>query len=259
MEEDQMDMPKNRFKAALQAGTRQIGMWSTMPAPAIAEVMGALGYDWLLIDTEHSPLTAVDTLPMLRATDQFAMSAIVRPGWNDPVEIKKLLDMGVQSLLIPFVQTAEEAAAAVAATRYPPQGIRGVSGLSRASMYGMVPGYAQKAADEICVIVQVETKEAAERVEEIAAVEGVDGIFVGPADLAASIGHAGNAGHPEVQALIKDTIERITAAGQPAGFLSPDDGALGMVVEAGATFIAVDLDIAVIKREAAARLSRWQD
>lgn len=252
-----MDIPQNAFKAALRSGQRQIGMWCSLPDPAVGEVMGACGYDWILIDTEHSPMSAVDTLPILRAVSQFAISPLVRPGWNDAVEIKKLLDIGVQSLLIPFVQNADEARAAVAAVRYPPDGIRGVSGSSRASMYGAVTGYAQKAQDQICLIVQIETKEAADRVEEIAAVEGVDGVFVGPADLAASMGHLGNAKHPDVQATIKQTIERITAAGKPAGFLSLNDEMLEMVVEAGAVFIAVDVDVAMLRREAAARLARW--
>ncbi|SPF81183.1 HpcH/HpaI aldolase family protein [Pseudoprimorskyibacter insulae] len=253
-----MDLTKNAFKAAIKAGQRQVGMWCSLPEPGLAELMGAIGYDWLLVDTEHSPLTAVDTLPMLRATDQFAMSALVRPGWNDAVEIKKMLDLGAQSLLIPFVQNGDEARAAVAATRYPPHGIRGVSGMSRSSMYGLVDDYAKRAADELCVIVQIETMDAAERVEEIAAVEGVDGVFVGPADLAASMGHVGNAKHPDVQAMIARTIERITAAGKPAGFLSPDDEMLQMSLDAGAVFVAVDLDIAILKREATARLARWR-
>lgn len=253
-----MEMPRNAFKAALQAGQRQIGMWSTLPDPAIAELMGGIGYDWFLIDTEHSPLTAVDTLPMMRGAELFGMSAVVRPGWNDPIEIKKMLDLGARSLLIPFVQNGEEAAAAVGACRYPPAGFRGVSGLSRSSYYGLVDGYAHKAASETCVIVQIETADAAERVEEIAGVDGVDGVFVGPADLAASMGHLGNAKHPEVQAMIKRTIERITAAGKPAGFLSPDDELLQLSLDAGAVFVAVDLDIAILKREAAKRLDRWR-
>jgi 4-hydroxy-2-oxoheptanedioate aldolase len=252
-----MDLPRNAFKAALKEGRRQIGLWVTIPDGGTVELLAGCGYDWLLIDTEHSPLDAVGVMPLLQAAAPYPVSAIVRPGWNDPVEIKKLLDIGAQSLLIPYVQTAEEAAAAVAAVRYPPRGIRGVAGTTRATRYGAVKDYAARAHEETCLLVQVETAEALARIEEIAAVEGVDGIFIGPADLAASMGHAGNPGHPEVRAAVLDAVARIGAAGLPAGILSLDAGLLQAAAEAGAHFIAVDVDMALLRRGAMARAAEW--
>lgn len=252
-----MDLPRNAFKAALKDGRRQIGFWVTIPDGGVVEMLAGCGYDWLLIDTEHSPMDAVATLPLMQAAAPYPASTVVRPGWNDPVEIKKLLDCGAQTLLIPYVQTAGEAAAAVAAVRYPPQGIRGVAGTTRASRYGAVKDYAVRAGQEICLLLQVETAEALGRIEEIAAVEGVDGIFVGPADLAASMGHPGNPGHPEVRAAVLEAIARITAAGLPAGLLSLDRTLLTEAAEAGAQFIAVGVDMATLRAGALARRAEW--
>ena len=254
-----MDLPRNAFKAALKEGHKQIGMWVSIPDSGVAELLAGCGYDWLLIDTEHSAMGAVETLPLMQAVAPYPVSAVVRPGWNDPVEIKKLLDSGAQSLLIPYVQNAEEAAAAVAATRYPPLGIRGMAGTTRATRYGAVADYATRAHEEICVLVQVETAEALGNIEAIAAVEGVDGIFIGPADLAASMGYPGQGSHPEVKAAVIDAVKRITAAGLPAGFLSLDPAMLDAVNEAGGQFIAVDVDMVVLRREAAAKAALWRE
>lgn len=254
-----MDLPRNAFKAALKDGRKQIGMWVSIPDSGVAELLAGCGYDWLLIDTEHSAMGAVETLPLMQAVAPYPVSAVVRPGWNDPVEIKKLLDSGAQSLLIPYVQNAEEAAAAVAATRYPPLGIRGMAGTTRATRYGAVAGYATRAHEEICVLVQVETAEALGNIEAITAVEGVDGIFIGPADLAASMGFPGQGSHPEVKAAVIDAVKRITAAGLPAGFLSLDPDMLDAVNEAGGQFIAVDVDMVVLRREAAAKAALWRE
>lgn len=253
-----MDLIKNRFKAALKAGQRQIGLWCTIPDTNVVEMLAACGYDWLLIDTEHAAMSAVDTMPLMQTAAAYPVSTIVRPGWNDPVEIKKLLDCGAQSLLIPFVQNAEEAAAAVAATRYPPQGIRGVAGTTRASRFGMIKGYAQNASQEICVLVQAETAQAVASIEEIAAVEGVDGVFIGPADLAASMGHTGNPGHPEVRALILDAIKRLSAKSCPVGILSLDKTLLQDAADAGAQFIAIGLDLALLRDQALAQRNDWR-
>ena len=253
-----MDLPRNRFKAALAAGTRQIGFWCTLPDSGLVELLAGCGYDWLLIDSEHSPVNPVAALPLLQACAASPTSAVVRPGWNDPVEIKRLLDLGAQTLLVPYVQNADEARAAAAAVAYPPVGIRGVSGASRASGYGAVKDYVQHAREEICLLVQVETEAAMAEIEDIAAVDGVDGIFVGPADLAASMGHPGDAGHPEVRKAVRDAVQRITAAGKPAGFLSTDQGYVREIVEAGACFVAVGVDAALIRRGATALLSEWR-
>lgn len=252
-----MDLIKNQFKARLKAGERQIGFWSTLPDSGVVELLANCGYEWLLIDSEHSPLDPAAVMPLLQASDGYPTPAVVRPGWNDKVEIKRLLDLGAQTLLVPYVQDAEEAQAAVAAVRYPPKGVRGVSGGSRASRYGAITDYVQRAEEEICLLVQVETTEAAERIEEIAAVDGVDGIFIGPADLAASMGHPGDPGHAEVRKAVTDAVRRIVAAGKPAGFLSGDQGYVREVAEAGATFLAVGVDAALLRRHAVELRKSW--
>ncbi|QDL94574.1 4-hydroxy-2-oxo-heptane-1,7-dioate aldolase (plasmid) [Paroceanicella profunda] len=253
-----MDLPKNAFKAALRAGHTQIGLWCTIPDPTVAEMLGATGYDWMLLDTEHSPMDVLGTLPLLRALAPAPVSAVVRPASLDVVEIKKALDCGARSLLIPYIQSAEEARAAVAAVRYPPAGIRGVAGMTRASGYGTIAGYHRRAGEEICLLLQVETAEALGEIEAIAAVEGVDGIFVGPADLAASLGHPGETGHPEVKAAVLDAIRRISAAGLPPGVLTLDQAFAAEAVEAGARFVAVDLDLSLLQRGARARAAEWR-
>lgn len=253
-----MDLIKNHFKARLKAGERQIGLWNTLPDSGLVELLANCGYDWLLIDSEHSPMDPATVMPLLQASDGYPTSTVVRPGWNDKVEIKRLLDLGAQTLLVPYVQDAEEARAAVAAVRYPPKGLRGVSGGSRASRYGAITDYVQRAGEEICLLVQVETTEAAERIEEIAAVDGVDGIFIGPADLAASMGYPGEPGHPEVRKAVCDAVRRIVATGQPAGFLSGDQGYVQEVAAAGATFLAVGVDSALLRQHAMALRESWR-
>lgn len=252
-----MELPVNRFKAALKANRRQIGLWNTIPDSGVVEMLAGCGYDWLLLDTEHSAMGAVETFPLLQAAAAYDVTTIIRPGWNNPVEIKKLLDCGAQSLLIPYVQNAEEAAEAVAAVRYPPEGIRGVAGFTRATRYGSIENYARKAHEQICLLVQAETRTALDNIEEIAAVDGVDGIFIGPADLAASMGHAGDTSHPEVKAAVLDGIRRIRKAGMAPGILSLDQPFLREVEEAGAVFIAVDVDASLLRRGATARREEW--
>ncbi|WP_417724100.1 aldolase/citrate lyase family protein [Salipiger sp.] len=252
-----MDLPRNAFKAALAERRRQIGLWCTIPDSGLVELLAGCGYDWLLLDTEHSPVEGSGTLPLLQAVAPYPSSAAVRPAWNDAVEIKKLLDCGAQTILIPYVQNAGEARAAVAAVRYPPRGIRGVAGTTRASRFGAVENYAQRAEEELCLLVQVETVDAVAQIEAIATVDGVDGIFVGPADLAASMGHPGGTARPDVKAAVVDAIRRITAAGKPAGVLSADQPFLEDCAEAGAVFIAVDVDASIVRRGALARRGAW--
>lgn len=252
-----MDLPKNHFKAALKSGLRQVGLWCTIPDPGVVELLAGAGYDWLLIDTEHSPMDAVSILPLLQVAAPYPVTPIVRPGWNNPVEIKKMLDCGAQTLLVPFVQNADEARAAVAATRYPPEGIRGVAGLTRATRYGAISDYAASAHEEICVLVQVETEEALRHIDAIAAVPGVDGIFIGPADLAASMGYAGQPTHPKVKTAILDATARIAAAGLPPGILSPNHDLLSAAVAHGAKFIAVGVDTGFLRSAAVEARGRW--
>ena len=247
-----MKLPKNNFKAALAAGETQIGLWSTLCSNIVAEVIGDSGFDWIVLDTEHTPTETPNLVSQMQAMATGTASAVVRPAWNDPVLIKRVLDIGAQTLLIPFVQNEAEAQAAVAATRYPPAGIRGVTGSGRAARYGRVTDYLHTAADEIAVIVQIETGVALAEIEKIAAVDGVDAVFIGPSDLSASLGHIGNPKHEEVQTALKTGVEKLKAAGKPAGILAfnPDDARRYM--EWGYQFVAVGSDLSVLAKGTAA-------
>ena len=241
-----MDLPVNRFKQALKDGQQQIGLWNSIPGPLLAEALAGCGFDWVVIDTEHAPTDVPDVLGMLQAMAPYPVSAVVRPAANDPVLIKRLLDFGAQTLILPYIQSAEEAQAAVAAVRYAPRGMRGVAGLTRASRFGAVPDYTRRADAEICLILQVETALALSRIEEIAATDGVDGLFIGPADLAASMGHPGALDHPAVKAAIEDAIRRITATGKPAGILTSDAAFARACMGWGTRFTAVGMDIGLM-------------
>lgn len=245
-----MDLPANAFKAALKRGELQIGLWSSLCSPIVSEIISQSGFDWILVDTEHSPNEPPDVLAQLQALKGGTATPIVRPAWNDAVLLKRLLDIGVQAVLVPFVQNAEEAAKAVAACRYPPAGIRGITTSGRGSHYGRVQNYLKRADGEICVLVQVETGEALARIEEIASVDGVDGVFIGPADLSASLGHIGNPNHPEVQAAIQDAVKRLTAIGKPAGILTPSEPDARRYIEWGYRFVAVGSDLGLMAKHA---------
>lgn len=243
------EMPANLFKRALAERRQQIGIWNSIPGSMIAEALATCGYDWILIDTEHSLTDVPDTLSMMQAIAAYSVSAVVRPTTNDTALIKRFLDLGAQTLLIPYVQSVEEAAAAVAAVRYAPRGVRGVAGQTRASRFGTVTGYLQRAEEEICLLVQVETAVALERIEEIAAVDGVDGLFIGPADLAASMGRNSHT-HPDVIAAIKDAIQRIVATGKPAGILTVDPDFARQCIEWGTLVTAVGVDLNLMLKHA---------
>lgn len=253
-----MDMLVNPFKRALRERKSQIGLWSHLSSHITAEVIGGAGFDWILIDTEHSPNEVFLVHQQLQALQEGGSHPVVRVAWNDKVLIKRLLDIGVQSLLVPYVQNAWEAAAAVSATRYPPDGVRGFTGQSRASRFGRIKDYHHRAHEEMCVIVQVETGPALAEIEAIAAVDGVDGIFIGPGDLAAACGHLNDPGHPEIQKLIMDGIARILAAGKPAGVLTGDEVLARRYIEAGCSFTAVGADIAILARGAEQLAARFK-
>lgn len=244
---------KNDFKRALAEGRPQIGVWSTLPHPYVSELIAGCGFDWILLDTEHTPTDVPTIMQQLQAVDAAALtsgrrsSPVVRPAWNDLVLIKRHLDVGAQTLLLPFVQNAEEAKAAVAATRYAPKGIRGMGGATRASSFGRAGDYVMTADEEICVLVQVETQTALANIEEIAAVEGIDGIFIGPADLSASLGHADNPRHPDVDAAVNDAIRRIAACGKAPGILMIDPQRAKECLELGALFVAVAIDLLILR------------
>jgi len=251
-------MPVNRLKRALRNDQAQIGLWSSLSSHIAAEIVAGAGFDWILIDTEHSPNELADVHRQLQAMQGTDTSAVVRPPWNDPVVVKRLLDIGVQSLLVPFVQNADEARRAVAATRYPPDGIRGVATTTRASRYGRVKDYLGRAHDEICVIVQIETRAALAGLEDIAAVEGVDGLFIGPSDLAADMGHLGNNAHPEVRAALDDAIGRIRATGKAAGILTPIEADARRWLDLGCNLLAVGSDAGILARQADALASKFK-
>src|SRR3954471_19537916 len=190
-----MDLPKNAFKKAIREGRQQIGLWVSLASPYSAEIVAGSGFDWLLIDGEHSPNDPVAVIPQLQAVAPYPVSCIVRPAWNDKVLIKRYLDIGTQSLLVPYVETVEQAQAAVQAIRFPTRGVRGVAGVTRASRYGRVADYGKHAEREICLLVQIETRRGMDSLEAIAKVDGIDGIFIGPADLSAGFGHLGQIQH----------------------------------------------------------------
>jgi 4-hydroxy-2-oxoheptanedioate aldolase len=253
-----MDLPRNAFKHALAAGQPQIGLWLSLSSSYSAEVCAGSGFDWLLIDTEHSPNEIDMVLGQLQAVAPYPSHPVVRVAWNDAVIVKRTLDVGAQTLLFPFVQNAEEAARAVAATRYPPRGIRGVAGTTRATRFGRVKDYAKRAHEETCVLVQVETQEAVDAIEAIAKVDGVDGIFIGPADYHASLGYPGETANPAVLPKIEDAIRRIRAAGKAPGILTPDEKLARRYLELGALFVAVGADVGLLARGSEALAAKFK-
>ncbi|MFG6668212.1 4-hydroxy-2-oxoheptanedioate aldolase [Halomonas sp. HNIBRBA4712] len=242
-----MDMPRNTFKQAIGNQQAQIGLWLGLANGYCAELAANAGFDWLLIDGEHAPNDLRTILGQLQAVAPYSVQPIARPPVGDAATIKQYLDLGVQTLLVPMVDTAEQARELVRATRYPPEGIRGVgSALARASRWNSIPGYLDHADGEVCLLVQIETKQGLKNLDEIAAVEGVDGVFIGPADLSASLGHRGDPGHDDVQAAIEDGIARIQKAGKAAGILSANKTLARRYLELGATFVAVGVDTSLL-------------
>lgn len=244
-----MDMPRNEFKARLTDPGHQLGLWVASADPTVAEVCAGAGFDWLLLDAEHGPNDVRSLLAQLRAVHGHGPHAIVRPPSRDPDLVKQILDIGVQTLLVPMVESADQARAMVRAMRYPPAGTRGVgSALARASRYNRVSGYLAKADAQMCLLVQVESTQAMERLDEIAAVDGVDGVFIGPSDLAASMGRLGDAAHVEVRASVERGIARIVAAGKAPGILAMDEAFARRSIELGCRFVAVGADITILAR-----------
>lgn len=245
-----MDLPVNPFKRALREGRPQIGLWSVLADAAVSELLGGAGFDWLLIDMEHAPNELPAVQAQLQALRGSGTTPIVRPPWNDMVWVKRVLDLGAQTLLIPYVQTAEEAAEAVSHMRYPPAGRRGVAGGTRATQWGRMRDYYKCAEDELCLLVQVESRQGMDNLEAIAATPGVDGIFIGPADLSADMGHLGEPKHPEVQDAIRDAVRRIRQAGRAAGILTRGEETARHWLMTGCNFVAVGVD-AMLLAEAA--------
>ncbi len=237
----------NSFKRDLRAGKKLIGCWSSLSNAITTEVLGVAGFDWILLDGEHSPNDVATFIPQLMALKDSPSAPVVRPSSNNEVEIKRLLDAGFYNFLVPFVESVDEAKRAVSATRYPPQGIRGVSVSQRSNRYGTVPDYFKSINEHICVMVQIESRAGVAAARDIAALDGVDCIFVGPSDLAAGLGQLGNAGHPEVQAAIAAVFADAKACGKPTGILAPVEADARRYMAMGATFVAVGSDLGVFR------------
>ena len=253
-----MNLPENAFKRALRAGTPQIGLWSSLSSNYTVEVIAGAGFDWILLDSEHSPADIENLLTQLQAAAPYPTHPVVRIPWNDMVTIKRVLDIGAQSLLVPYVSTADEAKAAVSYTRYPPAGVRGVAGTTRATRFGRIPDYARRAHDEICLLVQVETQGALDNIEAICGIDGVDGVFIGPADLHASLGHPGEIANPKVKPMIDDAIRRIRKAGKAPGILTPNEADARHWLDCGALFVAVGADVGILARGAEALAAQFK-
>ncbi len=244
----------NPFRQLLRArGSRSpVGTWVMSASPIVAEAVGTAGFDWGVLDMEHTPLDLMELVHLLQAVGNTKMVPVVRVPWNNPVTVKRVLDAGAQTLLFPFVQNADEARAAVAATRYPPEGIRGMAAMGRASRFGTIPDYFKTANRSICVIVQIETPQAAAQLEDIAAVPGVDALFVGPADLSGALGHPGELTHPDVMALMADCARRAQALGKAIGTVGGTPEVVTRYRAMGYDYVAIASDLGLLMRGAQA-------
>ena len=239
-----MPAPVNHLKRRLAAGETLHGCWVGMADPYAAEMAATCGFDWLLIDGEHAPNDLRSTMAQLAVIEPSPSLPVVRLRDDDPARIKQVLDAGAQSLMIPMIETAEQAQRALRATRYPPDGIRGIgSSLARASRFSAIPDYLKTANDQICLILQVESRTGLAALDDILAIDGIDCVFIGPADLAADMGHLGNAGHRQVRAAVLDAISRIATSGKAAGVLSTEDAVIADCVKDGAPFVGAGIDV----------------
>ncbi len=240
----------NRFKQLLaqRATHMPLGTWVMSASPIVAEAVGVAGFDWAVLDMEHTPLDLMDLVHLLQAVAGTPMTPMVRVPWNETVGVKRVLDAGASSLMIPFIQNADEARRAVAATRYPPQGVRGMAGMSRGSRFGTTPDYLRTANDGICVLLQLETPQAMAQLEAIAAVPGVDGLFVGPGDLSGAMGHVGQLTHPEVMASMADAARRANAIGMPIGTVGGNAETVAAYRAMGYDFLAMASDLGLLMR-----------
>jgi 4-hydroxy-2-oxoheptanedioate aldolase len=243
-----MSAPINTFKQAIQTGQQaQIGLWLGLANSYTAQLIAGAGFDWLLIDAEHAPNDLQTILGQLQAMAPYPVTPIVRPAWPDSVRIKQILDLGAQTILAPMVESGQQAADVVAATRYPPAGIRGVgSALARASEFNRTADYLHTANQQMCVLIQIETPAGVAALDDILAVDGVDGVFIGPSDLSAAMGHIGNPAHPDVQAVIEASIAKIVAAGKAPGILIADKTLAKRYIELGALFVGVGTDTGLL-------------
>ncbi len=255
-----MKTPHNAFKTALKAGHQQLGFWLGLCNPLSAELLGHTGYDWLLIDGEHAPNNMLSIMAQLQAIGNTDTQAVVRLVDDNPAAIKQALDIGAQTLLIPMVETAEQASALVSGMRYPPLGTRGVgNAIARAASWGMRADYLDEVHDELCLLIQIETAKGVENLDAILAVEGIDGVFIGPADLAASLGHLGDPGHPAVTTVIAESIAKISAAGLAPGTLATTTEIAQERAGQGVKFIAIGVDSMALVQGAKRTLSDFHN
>ncbi|MBO9641583.1 HpcH/HpaI aldolase family protein [Pseudacidovorax sp. NFM-22] len=246
------DLLDNPFRRRLAQPGAPLGTWLMSGAASTAEAMGRAGFDWLLVDLEHVPMDEKDTLAVLQAIAGTDACPVARLAANEAVLFKRALDMGAQTVMVPFVDSPEAAARAVSYAKYPPQGVRGFAAVHRASGYGTARDYGQRANDSVFTIIQLETPQAVAALEEIAAVPGVDALFLGPGDLSANMGHIGNIAHPDVQAVIADVARRCRAVGKPCGIVGPTPQMVGSFVQLGYDFVAVASDMGMMMRQATA-------
>lgn len=249
----------NAFKRDLLVGKKLIGCWSSLSNAITTEVLGVAGFDWILLDGEHSPNDVTTFIPQLMALKDSVSAPVVRPSSNSAVEIKRLLDAGFYNFLVPFVESADEARRAVAATRYPPQGVRGVSVSQRSNRYGTVADYFKGVNEQICVMVQIESRAGVAAAREIAALDGVDCVFVGPSDLAAGFGHLGNVNHPEVQAAIASVFADAKACGKATGILAPVEADARRYMAMGASFVGVGSDLGAFRAATQVLCDRYRN
>ncbi len=254
-----MPVPVNAFKQAIRQGQAQIGFWQGLVSPYAAEISAGSGFDWLLIDGEHAPNDMPSLLAQLQAVAPYPVHPVARPPVGQTHVIKQYLDIGFTTLLIPMVESGSQAAELVRAVRYPPAGVRGVAtGLARAARWNRIPDYLEQADAQICLLVQVESRKGLDAVEAIAATDGVDGVFIGPSDLSAALGHRGNPGHPEVQAAIERIIAAVREAEKAVGILAVEEAAARRYLELGCSFVAVGTDIATLARGASSLAARFK-
>ncbi|TAX26642.1 4-hydroxy-2-oxoheptanedioate aldolase [Rhizobium leguminosarum] len=254
-----MPAPKNTFKAALMEKRSQMGLWLALANPYTAEILGDAGYDWLLIDGEHAPNDIPLMMAQLQALKGSPSHPIIRAPIGEAWLLKQILDIGAQTVLVPMVESGDQAKAMVRAVRYPPHGMRGVgAALARASAFNRIPDYLQTANEEICLLLQIESRAGLAALDDIATTDGVDGVFIGPADLAADMGHLGRPGDVEVQQAVEAALIRIQAHGKAAGILTADQALARRYVELGATFVAIGNDVSLLANGASRQLSDFR-
>lgn len=253
-----MDLPLNQFKRRLMAGERQVGLWLSLSDPAATELCAGAGFDWLCLDAEHSPTDLRTMMVQLQAASAYPCPMLARMPSGDRVLIKQYLDIGFQTLVIPMVESAQQARDIVASMRYPTEGARGVMNVTRAGRWGRAPDYFKRAHEELCFVAQIETAAGFENIEAIAATPGVDSLFIGPGDLAASLGHIGEPSHPAIQAAIETAVARILATGKPAGGFAIDDAMADRFFAQGCTYASVGSDTRVLLRSLEALRRRFK-